>query len=70
MSQQGWTALTYLALIAGVLAIVGMLGVPQMHYDDSTKQQIVQFVGSIATTAAGYALRHTMTPSEPKKEGE
>ena len=54
MSNQAWTCLTYLALIAGVLGIVAMIGVPAFDYDASTKQQIVQFVGTIATAAASY----------------
>lgn len=68
MSPQTWTSVTYIALIAGVLAIVAMLGAPYFQYDSSTKQQIIQFVGSIATTAAGYALRHSA--SEDKSGGQ
>ncbi len=54
MSDRAWTSLTYLALIGGVLGIVAMIGVPQFDYDSSTKQQIIQFVGTIATSAASY----------------
>lgn len=56
MSDKAWTALTYLALIAGVLGIVAMLGLPLFTYDPGTKQQIIQFVGTIASSAATYVF--------------
>ena len=58
------TLATYIALIAGVIAIVAMLGCPYFEYDPSTKQQIVQFVGTIATASAGYAIKSAA--SEPR----
>lgn len=70
VSDRAWTAMTYLALIGGVLGIVAMLGCQQFTYDAPTKQQIVQFVGSIATTAAGYALRHSLAADEDAAKGK
>ena len=64
ISDRAWTAVTYLALIGGVLGAIAMLGCQQFTYDAPTKQQIVQFIGTIATTAAGYAMRHSLSPGD------
>lgn len=66
MTPQFWTSMTYMALIFGVLAIIAMLGAPYFEYDSSTKQQVVQFVGTIATSAASYLFGR----SHQRKEGD
>ena len=43
-----------LAIIAGVVGVIALLGCPWMNYDAQTRQQIVTAVTGVATMGAGY----------------
>jgi len=49
-------AVLWIALMAAILALVYMLGSPSLKFDPVVTSAIVQFVGSIAMAAAGYAF--------------
>ena len=56
MTDHAWTVIGYSMLIAAVLCLVAMVGVPQMTYSDEVKLELVKTVREVGMLAAGFAF--------------
>ena len=56
MSAHAWTVCGYMALLAAVLLLVAMLGVPSMRYEPQTEIELVKTVREVGMLAAGFAF--------------
>jgi hypothetical protein len=51
-----WSIVGYICLMLVFLALVVLLGLPQLALEDSIKQEIVRLIRDVGMMAAGYAF--------------
>lgn len=67
MSSTGWTVIGYVVLILAFLALVAMLGLPQLRYEPEEKAEVIRLLRDVAVAAAGYVFGRG---SQPRKAGD
>lgn len=56
MTDHAWTNLGYVSLMAAIIGVIALVGVPGMDYADSDKVELIRLVRDVVMAAAGYAF--------------
>lgn len=67
MNSQAWNVLGYVFLMLSFLALVAMMGLPQLQYDTAEKAEVIRLLRDVAVAAAGYVFGRGL---QPRKAGD